>query len=325
MFPTAEKRRGRSIEAARPDRILPGIALMLGFCATAPLIDAASKLAAETLPVGQITAARFVVQAALMAPVCLALGHSLRLPKGTGWATVGRALCLIASTYCFVAALVVMPIADALAIAFVEPFLLLVLGHLLFGDQIGPRRVAASVVGFAGSLLVIQPSFAVFGPVALFPLGTALFFALYMLITRGLSRRLHPIAMQYHTASVATVLCLPVMLLALGRDWPTLSPVWPEGLAWVWLAGVGAASAVAHLMMTYALRSAPAATLAPLHYLEIVSAVTLGYAIFGDFPNLLTWAGIAVIVASGLYVIARERATARAPATVAIATGTTPP
>ena len=306
------------------DRILPGIVLMLGFCATAPLIDAASKLAAQSLPVGQITTARFVVQAALMAPVCLALGQSLRRPRGSGWALIARALCLIASTYCFVAALTVMPIADALAIAFVEPFLLLILGHLLFRDPVGPRRIAACVVGFAGSMLVIRPSLAAFGPLALFPLGTALFFALYMLVTRSLSRRMHPLAMQYHTATVATVLCLPVMLLAAGRDWPTLSPLMPQGFAWAWLVGVGAASAVAHLMMTYALRAAPAATLAPLHYLEIVSVVTLGYLIFADFPDLLTWTGIAIIVGSGLYIIARERHTARQPATVAIAVGLAP-
>jgi drug/metabolite transporter (DMT)-like permease len=63
--------------------------------------------------------------------------------------------------------------------------------------------------------------------------------------------------------------------------------------------------------MTYALRFAPSATLAPLHYLEIVAAVALGYLVFGDFPNAMTWAGIAVIVGSGLYIIHRERITAR--------------
>jgi drug/metabolite transporter (DMT)-like permease len=63
--------------------------------------------------------------------------------------------------------------------------------------------------------------------------------------------------------------------------------------------------------MTYALKFAPSATLAPLHYLEIVAAVALGYAVFGDFPNALTWAGIGVIVASGLYLIHRERINAR--------------
>lgn len=307
------------------DRPLPAIALMLGFCLTAPLIDVASKLAAATIPVGQVTTARFIVQAAIMAPICLWLGQSLRLPPGTFGQVAARAFCLIASTYCFVAAVQIMPIADALAIAFVEPFILLILGAALFGDEVGPRRIGASIVGFAGSLMVIQPSFAKFGTVALYPLGTALFFAFYMIVTRSLSRRLHPIAMQYQTAFVAMWMCLPVMILADGRGWVTLDPVMPQGVAWFWLAGVGAASALAHLMMTYALRLAPAPTLAPLHYLEIVSAVVLGYLIFADFPNWLTWCGIGVIVVSGLYVIHRERITARQVATRAIATGKTPP
>jgi drug/metabolite transporter (DMT)-like permease len=75
--------------------------------------------------------------------------------------------------------------------------------------------------------------------------------------------------------------------------------------------GVGVAATVSHLLMTYALRFAPAATLAPLHYLEIVTAVALGWLVFGDWPNPLSWAGIAVIVGAGLSLIARERALAR--------------
>ena len=78
-------------------------------------------------------------------------------------------------------------------------------------------------------------------------------------------------------------------------------------MAWVWTFGVGLAATVSHLFISYALRYAPSSTLAPLHYLEIVMAVTLGYLVFGTLPNALTWAGIAVISASGLYVIHRER------------------
>ncbi len=294
-----------------PDNILPGIALMLGFCLTAPLIDVASKLATTNIPVAQITTARFLVQAAIMAPVCLLLGFGLRLPANTVRLLSMRAVFLILSTYCFVAAVAVMPIADALAIAFVEPFILLILGRFIFNDEVGPRRIGASVVGFIGALMVIQPSFVAFGPVALYPLGTAFFFAFYMLVTRSLSRRIHPVPMQLHTATIAALMCLPVVILANGSGLTEFDPVMPHGLDWVWLGSVGAASALAHLMMTYALRMAPTSTLAPLHYLEIVSAVALGYLIFNDFPDALTWAGIAVIVASGLYIVHRERATQR--------------
>lgn len=307
------------------DRVLPAIILMLGFCLTAPLIDVAAKLAAAAISVGQITTFRFVVQAVLMAPVCIALDQSLRPGRRTMGRLFARAGCLIVATYCFVAAVKVMPIADALAIVFVEPFILLVLGYAIFGDTIGPRRIGASIVGFAGSMLVIQPSFAAFGAIALYPLGTALTFAFYILVTRSLSRDMHPLPMQFHTAWVASLICLPVMFLADGSGLPDLDPIWPQGIFWVWLVGVGVAASIAHLMITYALNMAPAATLAPLHYLELVSAAAFGYLIFGDFPNALTWAGIGIIVLSGLYIIHRERITARHHATEAIARGSKPP
>ena len=302
----------RTLDTPAADRILPGILLMIGFCMSAPLLDVAAKLAARTLPVGQITAARFVIQAALMLPVCLWLGLRLRPGPGTTAMLLWRALFLVLSTYFFIAAIRVMPIADALAIVFVEPFIILFVAKYLFGDEIGPRRIGAAVVGFAGALLVIQPSLHAFGAVALLPLGTAVSFAAYMLITRGLSRRMHPVTMQFHTAAIAALATVPVVWLADGRGWPTLDPVMPEGLAWLWLLGVGGFAALSHMMMTQALTFAPSATLAPLHYLEIVMAATLGYLVFGNFPDLLTLAGIAVIMGAGLFVIHRERRISRA-------------
>ncbi|SPH16751.1 Riboflavin transporter [Defluviimonas aquaemixtae] len=294
------------------DRILLGVALMIAFCVFAPLIDVASKLAAQAVPVGVIVLGRGVVQAALMLPVVLVMGLRLHLSRRALRLAALRALLLVSSTYCFVAAVRVMPIADALAIAFVEPFIILLIGRLVLSEQVGPRRLAACAVGFIGSLFVIQPSFAAFGPVAFFPLGTALSFALYMLVTRRLSREVHPVAMQFHTALLAAILCLPLLALGTAADVASLTFAAPKGIFWLWVFCVGLASAVAHLAMTYALKFAPSATLAPLHYLEIVTATVLGYLVFGDFPNSLTWTGIAIIVASGLYVIHRERQVARA-------------
>ena len=295
------------------DSTLQGVILMLAFCVIAPLLDVGSKLAAENgIPVGQVTAARFVVQTALMLPVVLVMRLSMRLSgKALAYTTL-RALLLLVSTYAFVSGIQVMPLADALAIVFVEPFILLILGHFLFGDQVGPRRIAACAVGFVGVLFVIQPSLAAFGLVALWPLATAVLFALYMLVTRGISTWMHPVAMQFHTSWTGLLLCLPVMFLAGGSGIASLDPVWPTGWNWLWLFMVGFFAAVSHMCMTYALKFAPSATLAPLHYLEIVTAVILGYLIFDDFPNAMTFAGIAIIVASGLYIIHRERLTAKA-------------
>ncbi len=294
------------------DTTLQGILLMLAFCVLAPLLDVSAKLAAENgIPVGQVTAARFVVQTALMLPVMLVMGLALRLsPRALAYTSL-RALFLLVSTFAFVSGIEVMPIADALAIVFVEPFILLILGSLIFGDHVGPRRIAACSVGFCGALLVIQPSLATFGLVALWPLATAFLFAFYMLVTRAISAWMHPVTMQFHTSWTGLLMCLPVMVLANGSGIPSLDPIWPDGWNWLWLFGVGFWAAVSHMCMTYALKYAPSATLAPLHYSEIVTAVILGYLIFDDFPNAMTWAGIAVIVSSGLYIIHRERLAAR--------------
>lgn len=293
------------------DRILPGVALMISFCVIAPLIDVASKLAAQEVPVGMVTLSRFIVQTALMLPVVWIMRLPLYMSPRALWLTCLRAVVSILSTYCFIAALRVMPVADALAIAFVEPFIILLIGKLVLGEHVGPRRLGACAVGFTGSLLVIQPSFAHFGAVALFPLGTAASFALYILITRSLSRHVHPVPMQFHTALIAAAICLP--LLALGNHFgeATLSFILPQGIFWLWCLCVGIAATISHMAMTYALKFAPSSTLAPLHYLEIVTATLFGYLVFGDFPNTLTWCGIAIIVCSGLYIIHREHTVAR--------------
>jgi drug/metabolite transporter (DMT)-like permease len=290
------------------DRIIPGILLMLAFCVLAPLLDVCAKLAAEGgIPVGQITTARFLVQCLIMVPVCLAMGVSLRLAAPALRLVTLRAALLVFSTFAFVSGVRVMPLADTLAIVFVEPFILLLLGWLLFGDEVGPRRIGACVVGFFGALLVIQPSLQVFGLVALWPLGTAFSFAFYMLVTRRLATVMHPVAMQAHTSWTGLLICLPILLLMNDGPVPDLDMIMPHGWLWLWLVGVGFWAAVSHMCMTYALAWAPAATLAPLHYFEIVMAVLFGYLIFDDLPNRMTIMGIVIIVASGLYMVHRER------------------
>lgn len=299
-----------STASQTPDRIPLGMALIVGFCLTAPLLDVCAKIAADVIPVGQITAARFIVQTALMLPVCLVMGLSLTMPRALWPLITLRALFLMLSTYFIIAALRFMPLADALAIVFVEPFIILLCGKYMFGEQVGSRRLMAAVVGFTGCLLVIQPSFAAFGYVALLPLGTAVTFAAYVLVTRGLRGRMHPVEMQFQTGVAATVMLVPLIWLANGTGWDTLDPVRPEGIFWAYLFGVGFFATLAHMMMTYALTVAPAATLAPLHYLEIITAAVLGYYIFGDIPNGIALWGIMIIMASGLYVVHRERVTA---------------
>ena len=293
------------------DRTLAGVALMLGFCLTAPLLDVAAKLASASVPVGQITAARFVVQCALMAPFIWIMGLSLRVARGQLIVLVFRSLLLLFATFCFIAAIRVMPLADALAIVFVAPFIVLLVGKFYLGEDVGPRRVGAALVGFVGVMFVIQPSFAAFGAVAVIPLGTAVAFAFYILVTRGLSRRMHPVALQFHTGLIASLFCIPALIVAQGSGSELLDPVWPTDIALLWLAGVGFFATVSHMMMTYALSFAPSATLAPLQYFELPVATLFGYLVFSDFPNTLSLFGIAIIISAGLYMIHRERVVAR--------------
>lgn len=86
-----------------------------------------------------------------------------------------------------------------------------------------------------------------------------------------------------------------------------LDPVWPHGIYWLWLLGVGLFATISHLLMTFALRFTPSTTLAPLHYLEIVSAVFFGYVVFADFLNKMALFGMIIIIGGGFYIFLREQ------------------
>jgi drug/metabolite transporter (DMT)-like permease len=299
------------LAAIQIDRVPLGVGFMVLFCLSAPLIDVAAKMAAQHVTVTQVTLARYGFQMLLMLPLMLMAGSIWRLSRRVFQLLALRAFVGLVSTYSFVAAVQSMPIADALAIVFVEPFILLALGFLLFGEQVGPRRIIASLIGFAGALLVIQPNFAVFGPVALWPLVTAVAFAFYILVTRHLSRDLPPVALNFHTAWLAVLLTLPVLSFGYLQDIPLLALSSPAPVVWLQLVCVALAATISHLFISYALRFAPSATVAPLHYLEIVSAAGLGWLFFRDWPNLTSWAGITIITGAGLYIILREHQIAR--------------
>ena len=285
---------------------------MIGFTILAPVMDAFAKLAAPSIGVGQIVAFRFGLQALLLLPFAMVMAQLAWPTRRDLGLHLLRAVLILVATAAFFSALRVMPLADAIAIFFVEPFILTLLGALFLGESIGWRRIAACAVGFAGALLIIRPSLEVFGPAALLPLVTAFCFAFYMVLTRSIARRIPPVALQFWTALMASAVILPVIWFARDAGFAPLAATPPEGVIWVWLIGVGVVATVSHLMISFALKFAPAATLAPLQYLEIVAATILGYFIFSDLPDSQTFVGIALIVASGLYVFVRERRLERA-------------
>lgn len=289
------------------DRPFLGVLLMIGFALVAPGMDAFAKLAGQAIPVAEILGFRFGIQSLLLVPLALALGQmKWPSPAAFGWHIL-RAALILAATGFFFTALRFMPITTAIAIFFVEPFILTLLGAAFLGEPIGWRRLLACAAGFFGAMLVIRPEFTALGAVALCPLMTAICFAFYMIATRHTARTLHPVALQAWTALAAILLILPLLVLFQGSGVQVFDPVLPQGRYWAYLSGVGVTASATHLMLAAALRSVPAATLAPLQYLEIISATGLGFLIFSDLPDALTVLGITIIMGSGLFVILRER------------------
>ncbi|WP_298932637.1 DMT family transporter [uncultured Ruegeria sp.] len=293
------------------DRPVFGIVLMLGFCVLAPLGDATAKLLGETTPLGLLVMVRFAIQALILIPLIAATGRPWRMRGRILRLTMIRTVLHIVGITAMFSALKFLPLADAVAIAFVMPFIMLLLGKYVLGEEVGARRLIACIVGFAGTLLVIQPSFAEVGAPALLPLIVAVVFALFMLVTRQIAKETDPVSLQAVSGVFATILLLPVLLIGTSADIWEISVIVPTGNSHWLLLGIGILGTVAHLLMTWSLRYAPSATLAPMQYLEIPVATLIGWMIFKDLPDGLAALGIFITILAGLYVILRERATAR--------------
>ncbi|WP_095590784.1 DMT family transporter [Actibacterium ureilyticum] len=292
---------------AHADRPALGIALMTGFCVLAPLGDSIAKFLGQTQPMLQLLVARFLIQALLLAPLVVVsrvpLPRSPRLLRLIALRTVLH----IAGIGAMFTGLRFLPLADAIAIAFVMPFLMLALGRLFLNEQVGLHRLSACAVGFAGTLMVIRPNFADVGLAALWPLGVAVTFALFMLVTRMIAKETDPVGLQMLSGVIASALLVPLLVLTGAGLLPGAAPHMPDPAGWALILLLGALGTAAHLLMTWSLRFAPGATLAPMQYLEIPIATLYGWWIFRDFPDGMALAGIAVTVAAGLYVILRER------------------
>jgi len=284
---------------------------MLGFCLAAPLGDALAKLLYGALPLGMLILARFLFQAVILAPMVVATHRPWRVRGRVLRLVAWRTVLHILGIGMMFTALGYLPLADAVAIAFVMPFIMLLLGKYVLNEQVGPRRLIACVVGFIGTLLVIQPSFAAVGWPAMLPLGVAVVFALFMLATRQIAKQTDPISLQAVSGTIATVALLPLMIIGHMLEWPGLQFAMPTAEeAWLVVA-IGSVGTLAHLMMTWSLRYAPSTTLAPMQYLEIPFATAIGWLIFADLPNGLAAIGILITLAAGLYIILREQATQR--------------
>lgn len=300
--------------APTPGSVPRGIALMVVAMLFVPTLDAIAKLLTSTLPPVEIGFGRFVAQVILAFALAVGFGriNELRLPPQLG-GHILRGLFMAGTNFFFITSLSYMPLTDALAIAFLEPLLLTAASPILLGETIGWRRWTAAAIGFCGSLLVIQPSFAKVGWVVLYPLGSAVCFAAYHVMTRKVAGAGTVLTAQW-TSGLSGGAALGLVLIVGGATGTeSITPQLPTLLELAAIAALGLIGYAAHALILRAFALAPAGVLAPFGYLEVVTATLLGYAIWGDLPGLMTWAGIALIVGAGIYSAHREVVTAQLP------------
>jgi drug/metabolite transporter (DMT)-like permease len=300
-------------EASPASEVTMGLTLMFLSVLVSPIIDIFSKLAIVTVPAAEITAARFAVQALSMLPIVLWRRTWADFSWQQSVFHAIRGAIITVSMVSFVTTLKYMAVADAIAIFFVEPIMLTILSSIFLKETIGWRRYTACGVGFFGAMLIIQPSFEQVGYVALLPVVSALCIAIFVLMTRVLSHREDPWAMQFQMGLWGLLFCAAILFLGQGTGSDVFDPVMPGRVAFLYLLGVGAMAAISGILGVYAYRAAPASTLAPLQYFEIVSATIFAWLVFGDFPDAIKWLGILIIMASGFYILWRERRFASKP------------
>lgn len=284
-----------------------GLALMAIAMLVVPSMDILGKLVSKEINGIQVAQWRFGIQALLILPflVWMKGGRSF-LPNRIGLNVI-RALLMAGAVTVFFTALRWMPVPDAIAVFFVEPLILTIMSAVFLKEHIGWRRRCAVAVGFIGALIVIQPSYEVFGAVSLLPVLTAFLFATYLLLTKKLAATEDPLTMQFFSGVIGFVFLALIAGTGTAAGISILAIVWPSPVQWVMLAGVGVIATICHLMIVHAFKRAPASVLAPFQYLEIVSATILSYLVFQDVPNAWKWLGISIIISSGLYVWWRER------------------
>lgn len=291
-----------------PARIASGLGIMAVAMLVVPIIDAIAKLmSAEMSPI-QISWSRFAITLVVLAPFIVIRGGWGALRPAHFRLHMLRGAGIAGATVFFFAALASMPMADVAAIFFVEPLILTIFSAVFLGEGIGWRRLTAVGIGFFGAMLIIRPSFADVGATALLPLAAAFCFAGYMTLTKMLSGTTDAWTMQTMAGISGTTLlgALLVVTHAAGMVEAVVPSREQAGLLCV----IATVAIACHTAIIFALQRVDAGLIAPLQYLEIIGATAYGFLFFGDFPDAMTWLGIAVIVGSGIFVFHRERVTA---------------
>jgi drug/metabolite transporter (DMT)-like permease len=266
--------------------------------------DAISKWLGEVHSPLQIIFFRTLVSLPLIALLAHFAGGLRKLHTRRPRIHLLRGLIYTATMVCFVWGLTLLPLAEATAIAFVAPLFVTLLSVPLLGERIDPPVFMASLVGFAGVLIVVRPGGDAFQLGTLILLAAAFFYALMMITARRYGAREHLWAMVFYMTLV------PFIVTALSLPW-----VWQTPEPWHWLGflvsgvfGIGATA-----FITLAFRFAPAAIAAPFDYTAMLWAVLLGWWFWGELPDLWVWVGSVLIMGSGLAIAYYDRRTTLKP------------
>jgi drug/metabolite transporter (DMT)-like permease len=290
--------RREAAHRATPDT-LRGILLMCAGVALFPLMNASVKLLTAGYPVIEITWARFTGHLIVMLVVFLPQYGRRLFATRRPLVQIARSALMLVSNGVFVLAIGKVPLATASAIGFTSPLIVTALSVPLLREQVGWRRWSAVCVGFAGALLIIRPGHALADPAVLLLLLSSGAYALYQIATRFVMAHDNPatgIIFAALLGSLATTAVLPFVF------------VMPKNLGdLAMFLALGCLGGLGHFLVIKAFQAAPASVIAPLGYVELIGTAILGYLIFNNFPDALTWVGALIIIASGLYIATRER------------------
>lgn len=296
-------------EHPQKDQITRAMATMVFAMLFVPIMDGLSKLLSthHDISPAMITWFRFLGQSVLLFMIIPFAFGTTRLNSQFKALNLLRGFLIGVAVTLFFVAIKYLPLADAIAIFFVEPLILMLMSAIFLRETVGWRRIVAAVFGFAGAMLVIQPSYAEFGLVTLLPLGTATLFATYLILSRSVGTKEHPFVMQLWSGIGGVLICSLIIFMGEMAGEEDFTMTMPQSsLSVLYLIGIIIIATLSHLLIVIAFSKAPASILAPFQYLEIITMTMLGYWLFGDFPSLIKWIGIIMIVASGAYIFHRE-------------------
>lgn len=297
MSADATARVAAGTPAARPAL---GVALHLAGLVTLSSLDATGKLlVAVGVPVLWVSFIRYALHFACMSAVLLPRRGRGLLATASLRAQVVRGLLMVATTLLFFSVLGIAPLAEATAMNFTAPLVVMALAPWLLRERHRLHRWLGVVVGFIGTLIVVRPGGALSATAVALGLATAICFAFFQIATRRVARD-DALTSNYYGGLVGTA--------ALAVALPFAPPL-PELTTgqWLLLASTGATGFLGHWLQIAAYRAAPATLLAPFTYTQIVSAAALGWAVFGQWPDATTGLGIAVICGAGAGVALYER------------------